>query len=82
LNEPFKDTKPPWGEWQDTKLINIENIRQVVARVGVLPDVPDVHAALINTPSPQGLEMVTSGRLRGKALFEIQIIVSSNIVRL
>ena len=82
LNVPFKDTKPPWGEWQDTKLIDIEKIQHAVARVGVLPDDPAVHAALNNVPSPQGLEMVTIEALKGKALFEIQTIVSSNRLRL
>ena len=35
LDVPFKDNmrKRPWGEWQDTKLIDIENIQQVVAKV-------------------------------------------------
>ena len=82
LHLPFKDTKPPWGEWQDTKPINIENIQHVIAKVGILPDDPAVHAALANVPSPHGLEMVTSGPLRGKALFEIQRIISSSKLRL
>lgn len=82
LDNPFKDTKPPWGEWNDTKPINIENVRAVVAKVGVLPDDPAVHAALVNVASPEGLERVENGPLKGKALFEIQTIVSSGIVKL
>jgi len=82
LDQPFKDTKPPWGEWQDTKRINIENLQQVVARIGVLPDDPAVHAALINVPAPNGLERVSGGPLKGKMLLDIQTIVSSNVVKL
>lgn len=81
-DEPFKDTKPPWGEWIDTKPINIENIREVLAKVGVLPDDPAVHATLVNVTKPHGMERVESGPLKGKALFEIQTIVTSNIVKL
>jgi len=82
LNVPFKDTKPPWGEWNDPKPINVENIREIVAKVGILPDDPAVHAALVNVASPHGLERVKSGPLKGKALFEVQTIVASNIVKL
>lgn len=82
LDEPFHDTKPPWGEWNDTKPINVENLRQVVAKVGVLPDDPGVHAALVNVYKPHGLERVNVGPLKGKALFEIQTLVSSNMVKL
>jgi hypothetical protein len=81
-DEPFKDTKPPWGEWQDTKRINVENVRKVVAKVGVLPDDPAVHAALVNVAAPHGLEKAESGPSKGKVLYEIQTIVSSNIVNL
>jgi hypothetical protein len=82
LDEPFKDTKPPWGEWNDTKRIHIVNVREVVAKVGVLPDEPAVHASLVNVASPHGLERITSGPLKGKALFEVQTLVSSNVVKL
>ena len=82
LDEPFKDTKPPWGEWNDTKRIDIENVREVVAKVGVLPGDPAVSASLVNVASPHGLERVTSGPLKGKASFEIQTLVSSNVVKL
>jgi len=82
LDEPLKDTKPPWGEWNDTKRIDIENVREVVAKVGVLPGDPAVSASLVNVASPHGLERVTSGPLKGKALFEIQTLVSSNVVKL
>ena len=82
LDDPFKDTKPPWGEWNDTKPINFENLRQVVAKVGILPDDPAVHALLVNLAEPHGLERVESGPLKGKALFRIQTIVSSGIVKL
>jgi hypothetical protein len=81
-DEPFKDTKPPWGEWIDTKRINVENVRQVVAKVGVLPDDPAVHAALVHVDNPRGLERAESGPLKGKVLYEIQALVSSNIVKL
>lgn len=81
-HEPFKDTKPPWGEWNDTKPIDVTNVREVVAKVGVLPDDPNVHAALKNVAWPHGLETVRTGPLKGKALVEIQTIVSSNTVKL
>lgn len=81
-DEPFKDTKPPWGEWNDTKAIDVANLREAIAKVGVLPDDPGVHAALINVAWPHGLETVESGPLKGKSLFEIQTIISSNTVKL
>ena len=65
-DEPFKDTKPPWGEWIDTKPINIEDVREVVAKVGVLPDDPAVHAALVNVAAPHGFEKAESGPLKEK----------------
>ena len=79
LQNPLKDTKPPWGDWQDTQPIDITNIQRVVARVGVLPDVPAIHAALENVVSPAGLEKVKSGPFQGKRLFEIQSVISSKI---
>jgi hypothetical protein len=82
LDNPFNDTKPPWGEWQDTKPLDIRKIQHVVANVGILPDDPAIHAALSNVPSPDGLEVVESGPLKGKPLFEVQTIVSSKIIKL
>lgn len=70
------------GEWIDTKPIHIENIHEVVAKVGVLPDDRAVHAAFANEAKPHGLERVENGPLKGKALFRIQTIVSSNIIKL
>jgi len=81
-DQPFKDTKPPWGEWHDTKRISVENLREAVAKVGVLPDDPGVNASFVNEVSPEGLERVMSGPLKGKVLNEIQTIVSSNTVKL
>ena len=81
LQSPLKGTKPPWGEWQDTQSIDMTNIQQVVARVGILPDDPAIHAALENVRSPDGLENVRSGQFQGKLLFEIQSVICSKIVK-
>lgn len=80
LEGPLNDTKPPWGEWQDTHPIDMKNIQQVTARVGVLPDDPAIHAALKNAHSPEGLETVKSGPLKGEPLFKIQSVISSKIL--
>jgi hypothetical protein len=82
LQSPLKSTKPPWGEWQDTHSIDMTNVRQVVARVGILPDDPAIHAALENVRSPDGVEKVRSGPFQGKLLFEIQTVISSKIVNI
>ena len=82
LEHPLKETKPPWGEWIDQKSLNFADIHQVVAKLGVLPDDPGVHSSLANVPSADGGEMVESGPLKGKALFKIQTIVSSNVIDL
>jgi hypothetical protein len=50
LQSPLKDTKPPWGEWQDTQSIDLTNIQQVIARVGVLPDDPAIYKSLGERP--------------------------------
>lgn len=81
-DEPFMDTKPPWGEWNDTKPIDVANVREAVAKVGVLPDDSALRATFANEPSPSGLERVESGPLKGKVLYKIQTIVPSNTVKL
>jgi hypothetical protein len=82
LTSPLKDTKPPWGEWQDTRTIDVAKIQEVVAKVGILPDDPAIHDALLNVRASEGFEMVKSGLLKGKLLFEIQTTTSSKILRL
>ena len=79
LQSPLKDTKPPWGEWQDTQPIDMTKIQRVIAKVGILPADPAIHAALENVRSPDGLEKVKSGPFQGKVLFEIQSVISSKI---
>ena len=81
VQTPLKDTKPPWGEWSNTQPIDLTNIQQVVARVGLLPDDPAIHAALENVRSPEGLEKVKTGPFQGKRLFEIQSVISSKIFK-
>jgi hypothetical protein len=79
---PLEETKPPWGNMPDAQTIDITKVRQVRVNVGVLPDEPEVREAFANDPSPEGMEVIKSGPLKGESLFEIQEIVSSEKVPL
>ena len=61
----------------EARTIAISDVRYAIVRVGVLPDHPDVRDAFEHELSPTGLEMIKRGPLKGKSLFEIQAVVSS-----
>ena len=82
LNTPLKETKPPWGDTPHVHAIDLEKIQQVRANVGVLPHDVGVREAIANEISADGFELVKSGPLKGKLLFELQTLVSSKILKL
>jgi hypothetical protein len=82
LKAPLSETEPPWREMLTPRNIDLTRLQSLELKVGVLPDEPGVRQAFAAERSPTGLEIVKNGSFKGKPLFEIQSIVSSDKVKL
>jgi len=82
LEAPLAETKPPWGTMPDPRKIDIKTIQFANVSVGVFPDEPEVREAFARELSPTGLEMIKTGPFKGKSLYKIQAIVSSEKLKL
>jgi len=82
LQAPIEETEPPWRGMAKPQDINLAKVQYVKFNVGVLPDEPEIREAFARELSPTGLELVKTGRFKGKSLFKVQGIVSSERVKL
>jgi hypothetical protein len=82
LKTPFEETKPPYGRTPNKRPIQLSEVQHIIARLGVFPDESGVRGELVNDSCCTGLETTESGLFKGKPLFEIQKVISSEKIKL
>jgi hypothetical protein len=82
---PMQESMPPYGDTPKRISIDANNIKQVRAAIGILPDEDGVRDLLKRKPMGpfvNGREEMMKGSFKGKRLIDLQTVIYSEMLKL